>query len=68
MEVCVNFRRDIGFNAILGPDGSLGFPPDHDHPSLDFPLKIPFFTDDDHSLPANFAGKFSVEPDRSFKG
>jgi hypothetical protein len=46
----------------------LGFPPDHDHPSFDFTPKIPFFTDDDHSLPANFAGKFSVDPDRSFKG
>jgi hypothetical protein len=32
------------------------------------PPKIPFFADDDHSLPANLAGKFSVDPDRSFKG
>ena len=68
MEVRQNFRRCKGFDATLCPNGPLGFPFNHDHSSIDFPPKKPFFTDNDHSLPADFAGKFSVDPDRSFKG
>ena len=68
IKICENFRRSIGLDAILGPDGSLGFPPDYDHSGLNFSPKTPFFPDDDHSLPADFSDKFPVDPYRSFKG